>query len=376
MAHGGRRGGGAGLLEVDPGHQLSREVFNALAALGRDDPDLRAAQVFREDARRVASDLRGEVSLRDGDHPGDLIQLRVVGAELTFDELVVGDRVRRAAVDNVEQDAAAADVLEELEAEPVALRGAFDEARQVGQGEALIAGVDDPKHRFERGERVVGDLGLRVGDGREEGGLARIREADEADIREEAELQADRNRLAFLTLLGIAGRLVRRGGEAFVAPAAPSAKGDDDFLAHGFEVRDQVSGIGLVDDGADWDIEVDILAVRPMAEAGAAVSAVSRLELFLRAVLFEGVDIVDGAQIDAATAAAVTTIRPALGDELLAVVADHAMAPVAALHVDLDRVQHLQPSEQMWRAEGSLMLLVKRLIKLQKCFNYLIQEVL
>jgi hypothetical protein len=66
----------------------------------------------------------------------------------------------------VNNHAGALDVFQELDSETVAEVCAFDQPRQVGDGERPLvrpfADRDDSQVRFERGEGVVGDLGFAL----------------------------------------------------------------------------------------------------------------------------------------------------------------------------------------------------------------------
>ena len=82
----------------------------------------------------------------DGIGLGDRHDLRLLGdAGAVGDQLfahgaVIGDRILRGAVDQMEEDAAALDVAQEARAEAGAFAGAFDEAGEVGDDE--LAAVD------------------------------------------------------------------------------------------------------------------------------------------------------------------------------------------------------------------------------------------
>ena len=129
---------------------------------------------------------------------------RVKGLQFGGDRFEVGDRVgacisfHRVAgvgdVDQVDDDRGALDVFEELDAQAVAEVCAFDQARQIGYGEGEFVGevadLDYAEVGFERGEGVVGDLGARRGDARDQCGLANIGVTDEAGISQQAELEA------------------------------------------------------------------------------------------------------------------------------------------------------------------------------------------
>jgi len=61
----------------------------------------------------------------------------------------------------VNEDGAALDVAQEVKPQALALGGAGDEARHVGDGERIVAHVDHAEVRLQRGEGVIGDLRLR-----------------------------------------------------------------------------------------------------------------------------------------------------------------------------------------------------------------------
>ena len=96
---------------------------------------------------------------------------------------------------------------QELHAKAGALAGAFDQARQVGDDEAGVSGRDHTKHGFERGERV--GRGLRAGGAYagQQGRLAGVRRADEAQVGDQLELEAERSFLTVVAAGGDIGRL-------------------------------------------------------------------------------------------------------------------------------------------------------------------------
>ena len=100
----------------------------------------------------------------------------------------------------------------------------------------LVAEVEDAEVRLERRERVIGDLRAGRREGGEQRRLAGVREADEADVGDEAELEAEPALLARLAVLGVLRRLVGGGLEVGVAESAASAAGDHRLLAGRDEV--------------------------------------------------------------------------------------------------------------------------------------------
>ena len=112
-------------------------------------------------------------------------------------------------------------------AEPRALRRTLDQPGDVGEDELALAVVDRAEHRLERRERVVGDLRRRPGEAGEQRRLAGVRQADQAGVGQQPELQLDPAGGPGQAALGEARRLVGGGGEALVPVPAEPAGGDD-----------------------------------------------------------------------------------------------------------------------------------------------------
>ena len=118
--------------------------------------------------------------------------------QLLVDDFEVLDGVGAAGgvgdIDQVEQEAGALDVAQELGAEAGAEVRAFDEAGHVGDDEGLLVGLladgDHAEVGLEGGEGVVGDFGLGGGDAGDERGLAGVGVADQADVGQQLEFEA------------------------------------------------------------------------------------------------------------------------------------------------------------------------------------------
>ena len=107
-------------------------------------------------------------------------------------------------------------------AQPLPCVRAFDQPGDVGHDEAaIVAQRHDAEVGRERGERIVGDLGTRRRDARDQRGLAGVGEADEADVGEQLQLQPEEPLFARLARLGAPRRAV--GGRHEVRVAAPAA---------------------------------------------------------------------------------------------------------------------------------------------------------
>ena len=132
---------------------------------------------------------RGDVGLASDHEPWPFEQLRPVLLQLVEQDplLLFGRALLDAGeVEQQHEHARAFDVPEERVAEPASLRRAFDEAGDVGEHELVVAEAHDTEVRFERGERIVGDLGLRRAHRRDQRGLPRVGEADERGVGDAA----------------------------------------------------------------------------------------------------------------------------------------------------------------------------------------------
>ena len=113
---------------------------------------------------------------------------------------------------------------------------------------------------MERGEGVVGDLGARVADGGDEGGLARVGHAQQAHVGQHLQFQLEAAALARPAGGFLARRTVDGALEAQVAKAAVAALGDHDLLARRQQLEQHVARLGVADDGAHRHLQRDVVA--------------------------------------------------------------------------------------------------------------------
>src|SRR5690242_14639486 len=103
---------------------------------------------------------------------------------------------------------------EELKPESAPFVRALDDSGKVRDDERPVIGeLYDAEIRGQRRERVVADFGMRRGHDGEKRRLARIRLADQPDVRDELELELQRAYLAVFAGLILARRLMRRRRE-------------------------------------------------------------------------------------------------------------------------------------------------------------------
>ena len=204
---------------------------------------------------------------------------------------------------------------------------------------AIVGGIDlsqveHPEVRLERRERVLGDLRRGRRQGGEQRGLPGVRQTDEADIRDEPQVQPDTALLARLPLLGMARCAMGCRGEVDVAEAVLAAPRHEHALAGPDEVRQQVTGCVVVDGGARRDRQDQVRARLPVAARTRTAAAGVGPEMVVEPVLAErGLAGIDD-EVDGATPAAIATVRTAPGDVGLAPERGRPVAAVAGAQPD------------------------------------------
>ena len=98
-----------------------------------------------------------------------------------------------------------------------------------------------PQHRFQGGEGVVGDARPGHAGPADEGALARVGQAHDADVGDELQFQIEPALLSRLSHLREARRLAAGGGEAGVAPGPPCLPGQAGLLPVEGEVGQQLA---------------------------------------------------------------------------------------------------------------------------------------
>ena len=231
------------------------------------------------------------------------------------------------------QRGAALDMAEELESEALALAGALDEPRHVGDGEADIAGLHDAEVGVQRREGVLGDLRPRGRDRGDQARLARGRVADQGDVGDGLELEGD-----FALPPGRAeqcetGGLALLRGERRVAESADAAGCRDEAHARLDEVDERLA-VGVFDDRADGDRQFEALAERAGAVVAHAEPAVAGVAVRRVVVRQERRDLRVGDEDDVAAVSAVAAVRAGEGLELLAADGHASVAALARAQVE------------------------------------------
>jgi hypothetical protein len=246
-------------------------------------------------------------------------------------------------------------VAQERVAQPGAARRALDETRHVRDRRSplvVLAEVEDSEIRLEGRERVVGDLRVSRGHGREERRLAGVRQTDEPDVGDEPQFQPEPALLAGQALLGVLRRLVRRRREVDVAQPALAAPGDDDRLADGDEIGQELAGCVVGDRGPRWHGQDEIVAGLAVPLRALTAAAGRGLEVVPVAEVAEsrlaGVDLED----HRAAATTVATVRSAPGNVRLAPEGRRAVPAIAGPDPDLHQVEEHRDLSSHGSADG------------------------
>ncbi len=145
--------------------------------------------------------------------------------------------------------------------QPHALRGALDQAGDVGEDQLTVLGVERAQHRLDGRERILGDLRRRPGEPSQKRRLSGVRLAHETRVGEQLEAQLDPARHAFEAPLGEARSLAGGAGEALVAVATQPAGRHDRALAGLDQV---VAALERLDLGAGRHQDLLVPAARPV----------------------------------------------------------------------------------------------------------------
>ena len=221
-------------------------------------------------------------------------------------------------------------------AQPDALRRALDEAGDVGQHKAGVAVLDDAQVRLQGGEVVVGDLRPRRRHHGQDRGLAHVREAHQAHVRDGLQLQRQLDHVPLLPGLGKLGRLARGRGKVLVAEAAIAALHQRLARAGLVQVQQQLARGLLPHHRSRGHLDHHRLAGLARAPVGHAVAAVFGGELALVAEVHQRVHPLGGLEDHIAAAPAVAAVRAAGLHEFLPVEGHAAVASVPRL----DRYAH------------------------------------
>src|SRR6185312_10840872 len=254
-----------------------------------------------------------------------LLQFPAETPQLTHDHVVVVHGIRAAArvgnIYHMRQHAGALNVAQKLHAQSCSLMRALNQPGNIGYDITFfirnLADGHNTQVGFERGERVVSNLGPRGGDARNQRGFADIGITDQPDIGQQLQLQSQHTFFTRKALFMLARGLMCTGGKVLVAASAAAAMGHDDSLIRPGKIMDLLARIFVVNNGSDWHFEDNALAVATGAVGAFSVTSTLGLVFRIKAEMHQRVVALTGFHNHVAAAAAVAAGGAAARDELL-----------------------------------------------------------
>ncbi|SIA87503.1 Uncharacterised protein [Mycobacteroides abscessus subsp. abscessus] len=242
----------------------------------------------------------------------DLRQVTLVSLQLRLDDAQVLNglaiSLEGGRVEHVHDDGATLDVAQEVKTEASSLRGTGDQAGNVGDRVARVAGRHDAQVRDQRRKGVIGDLRARRAQGRNQRGLTRRREANESHVRDGLQLKDDVALLAGLAQQGEAGGLTSLRRQRRVAQATAATLGDHVAGARTRQVSEQLTRHRL-DDRALRNRQDDVRAGLTLTEVTHAGRAVIRTTMRATVVVQQRGLLLAHLKDDRAAIATVSAVR-------------------------------------------------------------------
>ena len=231
---------------------------------------------------------------------------------------------------------------QEAQSQSASLAGTLDDAGDVGHDKRLLATIgDDAQVGLERGEGVVGYLGLGGADDAEQGGFSRIGKSHESYVGQQFQLQDDGLLDACFAWLGKTGRLAGSGLEVLVAQATTSATQQAHDLPVLGHVTQKLSRLGIIHSGAAGHLDGAVLAVLACALVLTAGLAVGSEHVALILEVDKRPQVAVPLQEDVPATAAVAAVGTPLGYILGAVQVGRSSAAFTAAAQDFHVVNEV-----------------------------------
>ncbi len=247
----------------------------------------------------------------------------------------------------MQQDAGSVDVAQEIVPQAGALGRALDQTGDVGEDGPLIVALDHAQDRCQRGEGIVGNLGIGVGDARQEGGLADVGKTDDPDLGDHPQLQAKPALFAGFAQFVFTWSAPLGGDEVRVAPPPSTAPGRRHMGTMEGQIGDAASLLVVEDQGADRNLDQQVLPHPTGLAASPPEGALLGLEVGPTLEVQQRVEVLVGLQHDVSSPTAVAAVGSALGDVQLTLEGHAAVAAISSFDEDPGLVDEV-------RAHGSL----------------------
>src|ERR1700722_2311212 len=221
--------------------------------------------------------------------------------------------------------------------------GPLDKSRKIGDDERAAGtrcrvgiGGDHAEMRLKRRKRIRSDLRTCRRNARDQRGLASVREANEADVREQLQFETKVALLARMSVFMLTRRLMPRSNELgiAVATASASAARGQKSLASLREIEQLFAGFGIVDDSANGNLQDHFVGRRAVAIRTFPMATAPSFKFAIVAVAKERVVVRVRFDVDIAAVSAIAARWATARDVLLPAKREAAVAAVAGLHHD------------------------------------------
>src|SRR3984885_12463549 len=225
-------------------------------------------------------------------------------------------------------------VLQELNAQTVPQVRAFDQSRNVGHHEGLIARADYAKIGFQSSKWIVGDFGPRRRDARDQSGFAGVGKPDESHVSQQLQLQTQLLFFAWTPRLVLGGRLMGGCSEMLIPAASLATLGDHEPLPGLREIVRHLARGFVVDDSAHRHRNVFARPFAACTLAAFAVPSALGLMLGIKTEMQQRVVVLARHKNHVAATSTVAAAGSAARDKLLPPERKATIATVARLHAD------------------------------------------
>src|SRR6266404_494939 len=143
--------------------------------------------------------------------------------------------------------------------------------------------------RFKGSKRIIGHLGTRRRDSRNQCRFSNIRKSYETHVRNQLQFQGKRSNLARRSVLVVSRRAIRRSRELRVAFSAASALRDDKAFTGLGKIMNQLAAFAVGNQRADGHKHKPVFAVFPVTFITFAVRTAACSIFWIEAELQKGV---------------------------------------------------------------------------------------
>jgi hypothetical protein len=221
--------------------------------------------------------------------------------------------------------------------------GAINDARDFRQNKDLLTNLYHSQHWLAGGEGIAGYFGTGCGHSREQGGLASIGIANDADVSKKPHFQDDGVLFPLLPLLGNPGRLVGGTGKVDIAPPSSTTFRYYYLLTRLLQVGKQsiISYLGLAQDQSPyWDRQDLVLPLLTMLFLPLSLASALCPEKPPPAKHTQAIGTGVSPDYDIAALTTITPVWSAIGNKLFPTESDGSIPSISSLNPYFNSINH------------------------------------